>query len=70
MVKITQTTHRRLMELVLLILRQKGKPMSTNELAKTMGRSWEFTNSLLLAMKNEGLIHSTVYGQGKFWMLR
>ncbi len=70
MVQINRKTRRKLMELVIMILRQRGKPISTNELAQTLGRSWAFTNRLLNAMKTEGIVKRFNYGIGKYWALR
>ena len=53
-----------------MILRQRGKPISTNELAQTLGRSWDFTNKLLNVMRRDGIVKRFNYGVGKYWALR
>lgn len=70
MVKIKKKTLMKLKELVVMILRQRGKSMSTNEMAETLGRSWDFTNKLLNSMKKDGIVKRLDYGRGHFWILK
>lgn len=70
MVRIGEDRKMRLRELVISLLGQRGKPMSTNELANVLGRSWAFTNKLMLSMGRKGLVKKIVYGSGHFWQLR
>ena len=70
MVRISKKSKRKMMELIIMILRQRGKPISTNELAQTLGRSWDFTNKLLNVMKREGIVKRFIYGVGKYWTLK
>lgn len=68
MVYISDKRKRKIQGMVILILRRTSRPMSTNEVAETMGRSWQYTNDLLNILSKEKKIKSYKRGRTKFWM--
>ena len=69
MVRISKDKVNKLEELIIYILRQRGKPISTKETAETLARSWAYTNKILNEMRRKGIIRRIDYGATHFWAL-
>ena len=67
MTKISEKTRTKLMNLVIYIIRSKSRPISTNEMAETLGRSWEYTIKLLRLMWKKKMIRKIKKGKYVYW---
>lgn len=69
MTKINKDKKEKIGNLIIYILRTQARPLSTNELAEILGRSWDFTNKLLKRMEREGLIRLRRRRKYRYWSL-
>jgi len=69
MTKIGRNKEGKIKNLIIYILRSQARPLSTNEIAELLGRSWSYTNKLLNRMKGEGLVRLRRRRRYKYWSL-
>jgi len=69
MTRIGKDKEEKIKNLIVYILRTNARPLSTNEIAETLARSWDYTRKLLQRMEKQGMVRLTRRGRYKYWSL-